>query len=154
MRAFLYYSALNQFRKGIDTYYEPYYQRDGDYEDFSDDRIRHYNQEDYTIAQMLADKGKHVVFEYDFGDSWEHEVTLSSVDEYKDGEARVIRFVSGKRACPPEDCGGIWGYEELSPDKIRIEENEKEFNTVNEAMYYLLGRYVEEKKKADAVIEV
>ena len=39
---------------------------------------------------------------------------------------------------------------EHSPDKIRIEENEKEFDTVNEAMYYLLGRYVEEKKKANA----
>ena len=104
---------LNQFRKGIDTYYEPCYQRDGDYEDFSDYRIRHYNQEEYTIAQVLADKGKHIIFEYDFGDSWEHEVRLSSIDEYKDGEPLAIRFVSGKRACPPEDCGGIWGYEEL-----------------------------------------
>lgn len=35
---------------------------------------------------------------------------------------------------------------EHSPDEIRIEENEKEFETVNEEMYYLLGRYVEEKK--------
>lgn len=35
---------------------------------------------------------------------------------------------------------------EHSPDEIRIEENEKEFETVNDAMYYLLGRYVEEKK--------
>jgi hypothetical protein len=104
---------LNQFRKGVDSYFEPFYQRDGDMEGFSHRGIRHYNQEDYTIAQVLADKGKHIIFEYDFGDSWEHEVRLSSIDEYEDGEQRTIRFISGKRACPPEDCGGIWGYEEL-----------------------------------------
>lgn len=39
---------------------------------------------------------------------------------------------------------------EHSPDKIRIEDDKREFDTVNEAMYYLLGRYVEEKKKANA----
>ena len=43
---------------------------------------------------------------------------------------------------------------EHSPDKISIEESEKEFDSVNEAMYYLLGRYVEEKKKAMPIIEV
>lgn len=36
---------MNQFRKGLDTYYEPYYQRDRDMEDFSDVRIRHFNLE-------------------------------------------------------------------------------------------------------------
>jgi hypothetical protein len=54
-----------------------------------------------------------MVWVYDFGDSWEHDVRLSSVEEYAEGEARQIVFVSGKRACPPEDCGGIWGYEDL-----------------------------------------
>lgn len=104
---------LNQFRKGLDTYYEPCYQRDGDMEDFSDVRIRHFNQEEFTIGQVLQEKGRSFTFEYDFGDSWEHEVRLSSVSEYADGEPRKIRFVSGKRACPPEDCGGLWGYDEL-----------------------------------------
>ena len=54
-----------------------------------------------------------MVWEYDFGDGWEHDVRLSAVEEYAEGEPRQIVFVSGKRACPPEDCGGIWGYEEL-----------------------------------------
>lgn len=104
---------MNQFRKGLDTYYEPCYQRDGDMEDFSDVRIRHYNQEDFSIDQILEEKGRSFTFDYDFGDGWEHEVRLSSVSEYADGEPRKIRFASGKRACPPEDCGGLWGYEEL-----------------------------------------
>ena len=104
---------LNQFRIGNDTYYEPYYQRDGDMESFSFRPIHHFNQEEHTIAEVLSEKGKHIIFEYDFGDSWEHEVRLSSIGEYKDGEVREIKFVGGKRACPPEDCGGIWGYEEL-----------------------------------------
>lgn len=104
---------LNQFRKGLDTYYEPCYQRDGDMEDFSDVRIRHFNQEEFTIGQVLQEKGRSITFDYDFGDGWEHEVRLSSISEYADGEPRKIRFVSGKRACPPEDCGGLWGYDEL-----------------------------------------
>lgn len=104
---------MNQFRKGIDTYYEPSYQRDGDMEDFSDVRIRHFNQEEVSIGEVLHEKGRSFTFEYDFGDSWEHEVLLSSVADYADGEPRKIRFISGKRACPPEDCGGLWGYDEL-----------------------------------------
>ncbi|MBR1406671.1 MAG: hypothetical protein IJ578_07055 [Bacteroidales bacterium] len=35
------------------------------------------------------------------------------IEKYEEGEPRRIKFVSGKRVCPPEDCGGIWGYEEL-----------------------------------------
>ena len=102
---------LNQFRKG-DSYYAPAYQREGELPPLFD-RIRNYNQEDFSLGEVLHEKGDTMVWEYDFGDSWEHEVRLSSVEEYADGELRKIVFVGGKRACPPEDCGGIWGYEEL-----------------------------------------
>lgn len=46
-------------------------------------------------------------YEYDFGDSWQHTVLLEKV-----GEERILapQFLKGKGACPPEDCGGIWGY--------------------------------------------
>ena len=102
---------LNHFRIGLDTFYEPYYQRDGDFEDFG--WSRHFNQEEHTISEVLREKGKQIIFEYDFGDSWEHDIRLSSIGEYAPGEDREIRFVGGKRACPPEDCGGVWGYEDL-----------------------------------------
>ncbi len=68
---------------------------------------------DYTIAHLLKAAKDKVLFEYDFGDSWEHDVALSKVDDYADGEQPRVRLVSGKRACPPEDCGGVWGYYEL-----------------------------------------
>ena len=103
---------FNHFRVGMDSFYEPYYQRDGDME-FGFDRTRHFNQEEHKVAEVLNEKGKQIVFEYDFGDSWEHDIRLSSIGEYAPGEPHEIKFVGGKRACPPEDCGSYWGYDEL-----------------------------------------
>lgn len=101
---------LNQFRKGYDLY-APAYQREDD-DSFLFSSVSYHNQEEYTLSDVLVDKGKSIVFEYDFGDSWEHEVRLSSIGEFEEDEPRIT-FVKGERACPPEDCGGIWGYQEL-----------------------------------------
>jgi hypothetical protein len=51
-------------------------------------------------------------YDYDFGDSWEHEILVEKIGP-PDPAARYPRVVTGKRACPPEDCGGVWGYIEL-----------------------------------------
>ena len=48
---------------------------------------------------------------YDFGDGWQHLVTLEAVGSA--GSGRLPRCVGGARACPPEDCGGVHGYEEF-----------------------------------------
>lgn len=100
---------LNHIMVGQRTFYVPSCQRDPDFGDFGNTLL----QEDYKLSDLLVDKGQSVRWEYDFGDSWEHDIRLSSVDEYKPGEPRVIVFKGGRRACPPEDCGGIWGYGEL-----------------------------------------
>jgi len=52
------------------------------------------------------------VYEYDFGDGWRHKIDF---EEIKPGEAGVTypRCIKGKRACPPEDCGGAWQYPAL-----------------------------------------
>jgi hypothetical protein len=51
------------------------------------------------------------VYEYDFGDGWEHDVTVKRVTTV--GKPPRPRCVAGARACPPEDCGGSGGYENL-----------------------------------------
>lgn len=55
------------------------------------------------------------IYEYDFGDSWEHLLVLEKVLDPEPGRHYPV-CVAGARNCPPEDCGGIWGYEE----KLRI----------------------------------
>ena len=55
-------------------------------------------------------KERTCVYEYDFGDSWEHEVKLRGTAELPDSFER--RLLAGARAFPPEDCGGVPGYED------------------------------------------
>jgi hypothetical protein len=52
---------------------------------------------------------------YDFGDSWEHEITVSKIVPItaEDGDLLRPRCLEGERAGPPEDSGGIWGYLDL-----------------------------------------
>jgi hypothetical protein len=52
---------------------------------------------------------------YDFGDSWVHEITVSKIIPIgaEDEDLMLPRCLEGERAGPPEDCGGIWGYERM-----------------------------------------
>ena len=63
-------------------------------------------------AALGNKKGAKIKYEYDFGDSWMHTISLESVKEAAPNTKYPL-LVAGKGACPPEDCGGIWGYEEL-----------------------------------------
>ena len=56
--------------------------------------------------------GDQVTYEYDFGDSWRHSVVLEAVS-LADPGSEYPRCVDGARRCPPEDCGGPFGYEEF-----------------------------------------
>jgi len=47
---------------------------------------------------------------YDFGDDWSHKITL---EKLVSDELKSPVCLAGKGACPPEDCGGAWGYENL-----------------------------------------
>ena len=68
------------------------------------------NAERVLISEYLKSKGDRCVYTYDFGDSWEHDVVLESVENDSRSEPECI---SGKGLCPPENCGGIYGYERL-----------------------------------------
>lgn len=76
-----------------------------DAEDLEDERRT-------RVATLLQRKGDELVYRYDYGDDWEHLVLLESV-MHPDDRLRYPLCVGGRRACPPEDCGGVNGYEEL-----------------------------------------
>ena len=64
------------------------------------------------VSQILAGPGDRLRYTYDFGDDWEHDIVVEKTRPAAPGEARPS-CVAGKGACPPEDCGGAWGYAEL-----------------------------------------
>lgn len=62
------------------------------------------------LSDIFKDKFRKLLYVYDFGDNWVHEITLESISDDKQDTAVCL---SGKGACPPEDCGGTYGYEEM-----------------------------------------
>lgn len=68
------------------------------------------NEKRVRLSTLGLELKRKFTYEYDFGDSWRHEILVEKVFAPEAG-ARYPQCVAGKRACPPEDCGGIWGYE-------------------------------------------
>jgi hypothetical protein len=66
----------------------------------------------FKLNQLVSGTGFKFGYEYDFGDSWEHKLVVEKVLPAEKG-ARYPVCVAGKRACPPEDVGGIWGYQDF-----------------------------------------
>lgn len=65
-----------------------------------------------TLRDLAGREGDAFGYEYDLGDSWEHEVLLEKLLPAEPG-GRYLTCLAGARACPPEDCGGTPGYAEL-----------------------------------------
>lgn len=61
---------------------------------------------------QVAGAGSAFTYTYDFGDNWEHKVTVEKVLDASP-VASLPACIDGRRAGPPEDCGGVWGYDEL-----------------------------------------
>ena len=66
-----------------------------------------------TLAEVAPVKGAKFVYEYDSGDCWRHEVRVKGIDPLAPGASRTMACLGGARACPPDDCGGSFGYEDL-----------------------------------------
>ncbi len=75
------------------------------------------------IADYFTLENRIAKYEYDFGDDWVHEVLLEKILPRERGTV-YPKCVDGRRACPPEDCGGVGGYENLL-EIIRDPENEE-----------------------------
>jgi hypothetical protein len=103
----------------------------------------------------LAAQGDRLGYVYDFGDGWTHTLTVEKVLTPEPG-VRYPRCISGRRACPPEDVGGPWGYEgflEAMADPAHPEHDERaewtgghfdpaafNLDEVNEALAWLAWR--------------
>jgi len=61
------------------------------------------------LHEILPVVGDRLTYTYDFGDGWRHTLLVEELL----APQRAAGCLGGRRACPPEDCGGPWGYEEL-----------------------------------------
>jgi hypothetical protein len=64
------------------------------------------------LSQMILREGQRFSYEYDFGDSWDHTLWVEKILSHQEG-VRYLLCLKGKRACPPEDVGGVWGYQDF-----------------------------------------
>src|SRR5271167_1344915 len=95
-------SHLHQFVIGDTTYGM------ADVDDAEDFELA--DEREFRLQDLVQD-GETFVYEYDFGDGWEHDVTVKRVTSQT--KRTKPRCIGGARACPPEDCGGSGGYENL-----------------------------------------
>lgn len=62
------------------------------------------------LSDLVESRTSKFRYTYDFGDNWEHEIKIEKTLA-AESKAKYPRCTEGARACPPEDCGGTWGYE-------------------------------------------
>ena len=72
------------------------------------------------IDKLIDAVGQRFTYLYDFGDRWQHTITVKNIKDKEEGNV-YPSCTAGERACPPEDCGGPHGYEEL----MEIRKNKK-----------------------------
>jgi hypothetical protein len=99
-------SHLHQFIKdGV------YYTEKMADDDFWDDAMS-VDYKKMKVSSLLDYVKDKMMYEYDFGDGWEHEILLEKVLPF-DKNLLLPVCLDGRMNCPPEDCGGTWGYENM-----------------------------------------
>jgi hypothetical protein len=91
---------MHVFRSGADEFGMP------------DPELGFIDERRVRLGELIAGVGDRLLYTYDFGDDWEHEITVEELPD-ADPENRYPALLAAKGACPPEDCGGPWGYAEL-----------------------------------------
>lgn len=119
-----------QIVMGWDDYHLHMFTIDGlIYGDPADDEFGDFGTEDesrFRLNQVISREGQQFTYEYDFGDSWDHLLLVEKILPPQEG-VRYPICTKGKRSCPPEDVGGVWGYENFlnairNPDHEEHEE--------------------------------
>lgn len=68
------------------------------------------NEKRIKLSSVIIEENQHFDYWYDFGDNWHHDVLIEKIMP-KEAEMKYTLCIAGKRASPPEDVGGVWGYE-------------------------------------------
>jgi hypothetical protein len=97
-------SHLHQFKAGGRYYGKP----DPEFADM----IEVIDERQVRLNQIAPDVKARFIYEYDFGDSWEHELVVEKILPPEQG-VQYPRCLEGQRACPPDDVGGVWGYQDF-----------------------------------------
>ena len=103
-------SHLHQFSKG------KYFYSDTDYEEYNREDVIDYKN--LQISDLMKKTNDKILYEYDFGDGWEHHIKLLEV-KHEIKEVFYPRCIAGEKFCPAEDSGGIYGYQE----KLKVLKN-------------------------------
>jgi hypothetical protein len=103
------------------------------------------NQAGIRLSQIVRGENYKFIYEYDFGDSWLHEIVVEKILPIEKG-LRYPVCTKGKRSCPPEDVGGPWGYESF----VGIIKN-KENPDYEETMSWIGGRFDPEEFKLEVI---
>ena len=81
-------------------------------DDYSWEEMNNVDYKGMKVSDLLVNENDTTIYEYDFGDGWMHDITLEKKIS-NDPEIIYPTCLTGKMNCPPEDCGGVWGYENL-----------------------------------------
>ena len=101
------------------------------------------NENRTTLGELIGTVGARLLYEYDFGDGWQHELVLEEI--LLGDETFEPMCVAGKRCCPPEDCGGPQGFAEL------LQALQDAHHRSHDEAYEWLGDFVPESFSADEV---
>lgn len=81
------------------------------------------------ISSWFSMNNRSCVYIYDMGDDWNHQIRLEKIIPRED--VTYPRCLAGKRACPPEDCGSIPGYEDICRGESEFQENYEGYDPEN-----------------------
>lgn len=79
------------------------------------------------VSDLVQNPGDSMFYEYDFCLDWQHKIVLEEIIP-KGYNPNIPVCIAGERNCPPEDCGGIWGYANLVSELRFNRTKRKSFN--------------------------
>ncbi|MFO7945053.1 MAG: plasmid pRiA4b ORF-3 family protein [Anaerolineales bacterium] len=98
------HTHLHEFQIG-DAYHGTLHEDDGSTRPLKDEK-------DYTLEEVVPTRGREISYLYDFEDGWDHTIMVEEILPASKTRSYPC-CLDGMRACPPEDVGGTWGYEEF-----------------------------------------